>query len=70
MIRTIALQELRTLLLTPLAWVILALIQFITALLFLKSLEEFMLTQPQLAGMANPPGVTDWVVAPMCCPVI
>jgi ABC-2 type transport system permease protein len=65
MIKTIALHELRSLLLTPLAWVILALIQFMTALQFLNSLEDYMINQPRLAGMDNAPGVTDWIVAPL-----
>jgi len=65
MIATIGLQELRRMMLSPLAWVILALIQFVTALQFLDSLEDFMLNQPRLVGMDNPPGVSDWVVAPL-----
>jgi len=65
MIHIIALHELRRMLLSPLAWVILALIQLLTALQFLNSVEDFMLNQPQLLGMENPPGVSDWVVAPL-----
>ena len=65
MIVTVALHELRRLMLSPLAWVILALIQFITALQFLDSVEDFMLNQPRLLAMDNPPGVSDWVVAPL-----
>ena len=65
MIKTIALHELRRMMLSPLAWVILAFIQLITALQFLNSVEDFMLNQPQLVGMKNPPGVSDWIVAPL-----
>ena len=65
MILTIALHELRRLMFSPLAWVILALIQILTALQFLNGVEDFMLNQPRLVGMENPPGVSDWVVAPL-----
>ena len=65
MITPIALLELRRMMLSPLAWVILALIQFLTALQFLNSVEEFMLNQPRLSALENPPGVSDWVIAPL-----
>lgn len=65
MIHAIAAHELRRLMLSPLAWVILALIQFLAALQFLNSVEEFMLNQPRLVNYENPPGVSDWVVAPV-----
>ena len=63
MIHVIASHELRRMMLSPLAWVILALIQFLAALQFLNSVEEFMLNQPRLLNYENPPGVSDWVVA-------
>ncbi len=65
MIHAIAAHELRRMMLSPLAWVILALIQFLAALQFLNSVEEFMLNQPRLLNYENPPGVSDWVVAPV-----
>ena len=65
MIHAIATHELRRLLLSPLAWVILALVQFLTALQFLSSVEEFILNQPRLVNYENPPGVSDWIVAPV-----
>ena len=65
MILVIARHELRRLLLSPLAWVILALIQFLTALQFLNSIEDFMLNQPRLVGLDNAPGVSDWIIAPL-----
>ena len=51
--------------LSPLAWVILAFIQFLSALLFLNNIESYMLNQSSLASIDNPPGVSDWVVAPL-----
>lgn len=65
MIYTIALHELRRMMLSPLAWVILALIQLVAALQFLNSVEDFMINQPRLVGISNPPGVSDWIVAPL-----
>ena len=49
----------------PLAWVILAVIQFILGYMFLTNLDNFFLLQPQLLGLQNTPGVTDIVVAPL-----
>ncbi len=65
MIHVIATHEFKRMMLSPLAWVILALVQFLTALQFLNSLEDYMLNQPRLVGMENAPGVSDWVVAPL-----
>lgn len=65
MILAIANHEFRRMMLSPLAWVILALIQFLTALQFLNSVEDFVINQPRLVDMPNPPGVSDWIVAPM-----
>lgn len=65
MIFTIASREFRNLFLSPLAWVILAVIQLILGFLFLSQLEAFMLLQPRLVGMEGAPGVTDIVVAPV-----
>ena len=49
----------------PLAWVILAVIQFILGYMFLTNLDNFFLLQPQLMTLQNTPGVTDIVVAPL-----
>jgi ABC-2 type transport system permease protein len=49
----------------PLAWVILAVIQFILGYMFLTNLDNFFLLQPQLMALQNTPGVTDIVVAPL-----
>lgn len=61
----IASRELRSLFLSPLAWVLLAVMQLLIAWLFLTQLEQFMQLQPRLAGIEGAPGVTDLVVAPL-----
>lgn len=65
MIRLLALRELRSLFAMPSTWFILAALQFIFAWFFLARLEAFLEIQPQLAPLANPPGVTITVAAPM-----
>jgi len=65
MIFTLAQRELRTLFLSPLAWSILAVVQFILAYLFLSQLNEFLTLQPQLKVIEGAPGVTDLVVVPV-----
>ena len=65
MIRLLAWRELRSLFAMPSTWFILAALQFIFAWFFLARLEAFLEIQPQLAQLANPPGVTITVAAPM-----
>ena len=65
MILTIAARELRSLFLSPLAWSLLAVMQFILAWLFLVQLENFGRLQPRLVGMENAPGLTDLIVVPL-----
>ncbi|VAX13437.1 Gliding motility-associated ABC transporter permease protein GldF [hydrothermal vent metagenome] len=65
MIFTLAARELRSLFLSPLAWSILAVVQFIIAWLFLSQLNDFIVLQPQLKMMANAPGATELVIAPI-----
>ncbi|MGH8414528.1 MAG: ABC transporter permease [Gammaproteobacteria bacterium] len=65
MILTIAGRELKHLFLSPLAWCVLAVIQFIVAWMFLVQVDNFLKFAPTLAGMASAPGVTDAVAAPM-----
>jgi len=65
MIRLLALRELRSLFSMPSTWFVLAALQFIFAWFFLARLEAFLDIQPQLAQLANPPGVTSMVAAPM-----
>lgn len=65
MIRLLAARELRSLFAMPSTWFALAALQFIFAWFFLARLEAFLEIQPQLAQLANPPGVTITVAAPM-----
>lgn len=65
MIFTLARRELSSLFLSPLAWAILAIVQFILAYLFLSQLQEFLLVQPKLAAIDNAPGVTELVIVPL-----
>ncbi|MCK4843263.1 MAG: ABC transporter permease subunit [Methylococcales bacterium] len=65
MIFSIASRELRTLFLSPLAWSILAVVQFILAYLFLTQIETFSSFQAQLANIDNAPGLTHIIVLPL-----
>ncbi len=65
MIRVIALREFRSLLSMPSTWFVLAAIQFIFAWFFLARLDAFLEIQPQLAQIANAPGVTASIAAPL-----
>jgi len=65
MIFTIAAKELRSMFASPLAWVVLAVLQLIFAWIFFARLDYFMTIQAQLARVPNPPGLTDIVVAPV-----
>ncbi|MDH5765518.1 MAG: ABC transporter permease subunit [Gammaproteobacteria bacterium] len=65
MIWSIALRELRSLFLSPLAWCILAVLQFILYLVFASNIETFFKLQPQLAVIQGAPGATDLIVAPL-----
>ena len=63
-IRTIAFTELRRMFYSPLAWSLLAIVQFIMALIFLVLVQEYIeVTQPRFSTLDNPPGVTDTIVA-------
>jgi len=64
MIFTIAGKELRTLFTSPLAWLVLTVVQVVLGYGFLKRLDDFMQVQSQLAQMASPPGITELVAAP------
>ncbi len=61
----IAQKELKILFCSPLAWVVLALAQVVFAWMFLAYLDTFLEIQPQLVKIANPPGVTESIVAPL-----
>jgi len=65
MIWIIARRELSAMFLSPMAWIILAVIQTILGYMFLTNLDSFFLLQPQLIQLANTPGVTDIVVTPL-----
>lgn len=64
MILTIALRELRSMFLSPLAWAVLAVTQLILAWSFFAQIDFFFGLQSQLATLPNAPGVTDLVVMP------
>jgi len=64
MIISIALRELRSMFLSPLAWTVLAVIQLVLAWSFFTQVDFFFNIQSQLATLPNAPGVTDLVVMP------
>jgi ABC-2 type transport system permease protein len=65
MIWVIARREFSAMFLSPLAWIILAVIQAILGYLFLTNLDNFFMLQPQLSQLENTPGVTDIVITPL-----
>lgn len=65
MIFTIAARELRSLFLSPLAWTILAVLQFVMAYLFLIQIDLFVAVQTQLAAVQGAPGLTSLVASPL-----
>ncbi len=65
MILSIAVRELRSHLLSPLSWSLLAVMQLLLSWLFLAQLEGYLKIQPRLAGLQQPPGVTDLVAVPL-----
>jgi ABC-2 type transport system permease protein len=65
MIFTIARREITTMFLSPLAWVILGVIQVVLGYMCLSRLDNYAILQPQLMRLENTPGVTDIVVAPL-----
>src|SRR6266566_6514946 len=62
MIFAIAWRELRSLFLSPLAWAMLAVVQFILAFLFLVLVAQVQELAPQLAALENAPGITEMIV--------
>lgn len=65
MILTIAHKEFRSLFATPSTWLMLGALQFIFAWFFLARLDAFLQVQAQLAQIANAPGATLAVAAPL-----
>ena len=65
MIWTIAGRELRSIFLSPLAWVILAVIQGLCAYFFLLYVDLFLQLQPRIAAVPSGPGIADIIIAPL-----
>ena len=65
MILTVASKELKALFASPLAWVVLCVVQIIAGYAFLRRLDDFLQMQPQLATIASAPGATELVAAPV-----
>ena len=65
MIATIAGKELKSMFGSPLAWIVLAALQVILAWIFLMRLDSFLELQPRLQTLANAPGATEIVIAPL-----
>jgi len=61
-ITTIARHELRSLFLSPLAWVVLALVQLLMAYIFLLNIDNFIAEQDKLALLPQVSGVTVFVI--------
>jgi ABC-2 type transport system permease protein len=57
--------ELARLFLSPFAWVMLALVQFLLAYLFLSHIDYFAQIQGQISAIPGAPGVTELVIAPL-----
>ncbi|MBT4838309.1 MAG: ABC transporter permease subunit [Methylococcales bacterium] len=64
MILTIAQRDFKQFLLSPMAWIVAGLIQFICAWLFFKQIEQFAELQAKLSLLKSSPGLTEWVVMP------
>jgi ABC-2 type transport system permease protein len=69
LIGTLALRELRSQFTTPLAWVVLACAQFVTAYLFLGYLEDYLLQQGELRAAGRDPGLDAYVIPRLCVPL-
>ena len=65
MILTITHREFRSMFATPSTWLILGALQFIFGWFFLARLDAFLQVQAQLAQLANAPGATQAVAAPL-----
>lgn len=65
MIFTLAARELRSMFLSPMAWVVLAVITGLCAYFFLLYIDIYLQLQPRLAAAPNAPGVTDVIVVPL-----
>lgn len=61
----IAGREFRSLFLSPLAWTLLGVLQFILAFMFLAQLDYYLTLQPRLATLDDAPGITDAIISPL-----
>lgn len=65
-ISTIAVSEFKRMFNSPLAWSVLAILQFILAMIFLTRVDEFVAVfQQQMATADNAPGATFFVITPV-----
>lgn len=64
MIFTIAGKEWKALFASPLAWIVLTVMQVIIGYSFLRRLDDFLQLQSQFIHMASPPGATELIAAP------
>lgn len=65
MILTIARRELLSMFLSPVAWLLLAVLQIVLCWSFFTSIDVFFSIQDDLTTMKNAPGVTDLIVSPL-----
>lgn len=65
MIFTITAKELRSMFTSPLAWVVLAIVQLILAFLFLNRVDYFITLQAEIARAPNVQGLTGTAIVPM-----
>ena len=65
MIWVIARHELVRLFISPLAWLLLAMVQGLLAWLFIWLVEDFQALQQRLLSLDSPPGVSDLIAAPL-----
>jgi ABC-2 type transport system permease protein len=65
-ISTIAISEFKRMFNSPLAWSVLAILQFILAMIFLSRVDEFVAVfQQQMATADNAPGATFFIISPV-----
>lgn len=61
----IAARDLRSYFLSPLSWIVLAVVQLVAAWFMLVLLDNYMQLQSRLAALTNAPGITQLVVTPL-----
>lgn len=66
MIKILALREFKSLFLSPLGWVLLAVVQLILAYLFMAQIDTYLISiQPRTGALETVPGVTDLIATPL-----